>query len=203
MFESEQNAITVLKKDHEKVKGLFDDFDAADRVQQKVKIAAAVIDELKAHAVIEEEIFYPAMRGTVVDRIMNEANEEHHVAKMLIAELEKMDGSEDRFEAKFRVLAENIRHHIKEEEDKILPKASDAGIDLDDLGEELLARKNELLKKGFPVLDEERLIGAVRGKHLASGRRKKAVGNGKAGPPVIHAKKIRGSSAGARGHERA
>jgi hypothetical protein len=167
MFETlmghDHHAITLLKRDHVKVKDLFDEFDDASTLAQKLKIAAEVINELKAHAAVEEEIFYPAVWKAAGDKVMNEAEVEHHVAKLLIAELEKMTGHEDLFEAKFTVLAENIRHHIKEEESRMLPEAADAEIDFDAMGEEMLARKEELLRKGFPVLPEEKLIG-VRGK---------------------------------------
>ena len=79
--------------------------------------------ELKIHAALQEELFYPAVRKPVGKEVVNEADEEHHVAKLLIAELDRMDGSESHFDAKFTVLAENVRHHIKEEEDEMLPKA--------------------------------------------------------------------------------
>jgi hemerythrin superfamily protein len=188
MFESEQNAIVILKKDHKKVKELFDEFEATDARQQKVRIASTVIKELKAHSIVEEEIFYPAVREDVGGKVMNEAVEEHHVAKLLIAELEKMTGAEDHFDAKFKVLAESIRHHIKEEESNMLPNAESADIDFDALGEELLARKEELLKKGFPVLKEEKLIGPGRGKHLDSGKRARAAKSKKSRHSAVYSK---------------
>ena len=79
------NAIDILKLDHEKVKGLFDEFEKAKSRPAKVKIVRETLQELKIHATLEEEIFYPAVRKTVGDEIMNEADEEHHVAKVLIA----------------------------------------------------------------------------------------------------------------------
>ncbi len=174
MFESftenQQDAVVILKKDHAKVKDLFDQFEETEQRAQKIRIAAMVIKELKAHAAVEEEIFYPTVRATVGDKIMNEALEEHHVAKMLIAELEKMTGVEDQFDAKFTVLAENIRHHIEEEEDDMLPRAREADIDFEELGEALLARKQELMQKGFPVLPEERLVGVRKGGPLNPGK---------------------------------
>jgi len=88
---------------------------------------------------------------------MNEADEEHHVAKMLIAELAKMSGKEDHYDAKFTVLAENVRHHIKEEESEMLPKAKRLPIDFDALGARMLARKEELLADGVPAVAEDRV----------------------------------------------
>src|SRR4051812_42526626 len=90
--ENEKSAIAILKMDHEEVKDLFDQFEDAERQQQKKKIADTVIKKLKMHDAAEEEIFYPAVREAVGDKIMNEADEEHHVARILIAELENMNG---------------------------------------------------------------------------------------------------------------
>src|SRR4051794_22977651 len=114
-FLSGNPAVSLLKEDHTRVKELFDQFGAAKGRAAKVKIARRAITELKVHAAIEEEIFYPAVRKPIGKQIMNEADEEHHVAKLLIAELDVMDGSESHFDAKFKVLAENVRHHIEEE----------------------------------------------------------------------------------------
>jgi hypothetical protein len=163
MFESlianKEDAIAILKSDHEKVKGLFEQFEKADNLREKKKIAAEAIIELKIHAEIEEKIFYPAVRKELGDEdIMNEADEEHHVAKLLIAELDQMDGSEDHWEAKFTVLSENIRHHIKEEEVEMMPKARKEDIDFNALGQKLLAAKQSLKKNGVPESDEGKLM---------------------------------------------
>jgi hypothetical protein len=120
--------------------------------------------ELKVHAAVEEEIFYPAVRARVGKEVMNEADEEHHVAKLLIAELDIMDGSESHFDAKFTVLAENVRHHIKEEENEMLPKAQAVKLDFESLAEKMLRRKERLLEDGVPAAGEERMVRASRGK---------------------------------------
>jgi hemerythrin-like domain-containing protein len=157
--QTKENAITILKNDHKKVKELFEQFEQTDSLSKKKKIAEEAITELKIHAEIEEKIFYPVVRRELSeDDLMNEADEEHHVAKLLIAELEQMDGSEDHWEAKFTVLAENIRHHIKEEEGEMLPKARKENIDLDALGDEMLTAKETLKQHGVPPCDEEKLI---------------------------------------------
>src|ERR1044071_2465391 len=120
-----RDAIELLKADHKEVKKLFDEFEEGKDQEAKAQAAKKAIQELKIHTVIEEEIFYPAVRGAIEDdeNIMNEAQEEHNVAKMLIAELEQMDPENEHFEAKFMVLAESVRHHIKEEEGEMLPEA--------------------------------------------------------------------------------
>ena len=163
MFESlttnKEDAIAILKSDHAKVKGLFERFENTDNLREKKKIAAEAIMELKIHAEIEEKILYPAVRKRLDDMdIMNEADEEHHVAKLLIAELDQMDASEDHWEAKFTVLAENIRHHIKEEEGEMMPKARKEDIDFNALGQKLLATKQQLKKNGVPESDEAKLM---------------------------------------------
>jgi hypothetical protein len=160
LFESdERNAVEILRQDHTDLLDLFDRFEIAAEKGQRKQIVADVIQVLKAHAAMEEEIFYPCVRWDVGDKIMNEAEEEHHVAKLLVAELEKMTGDEARFDAKFRVLAESVRHHIAEEDDHMLPQAAKADIDFEALGGEMLARREELLDKGFPLLPEEKLLG--------------------------------------------
>src|SRR5437870_5524040 len=126
---SETHAIGILKKDHDRVKGLFDEFERAETRPAKRKIVEQALTELKVHATLEEEIFYPAVRKHVGGDLMNEADEEHHVAKLLIAELETMKETDDHHDAKFTVLAENVRHHIKEEENEVMPKAKGANID--------------------------------------------------------------------------
>jgi hypothetical protein len=80
-------------------------------------------DRVEIHAVLEEELFYPAVRAHVGRSITNEGDEEHHVARVLIAELDRNGREDDHRDAKFIVLAENVRHHIKEEENEMLPKA--------------------------------------------------------------------------------
>jgi hypothetical protein len=157
-FTSENDAIDILKKDHDTVKELFDEFKSADTGAAKAKIIDRALRKLKVHAVLEEEIFYPAIRKHVGKDLMNEADEEHHVAKLLIAELENRKGEDDHLYAKFTVLSENVRHHIKEEENEVMPKAKEMSLDFERLGEQMLKRKKELLAKGVPEAAEEKLI---------------------------------------------
>jgi len=142
---TEPDAIDLLKNDHDSVKELFDQFKKANDRRSKAKLAGQALTELKIHAVLEEEIFYPAVRHRVGKDVMNEADEEHHLAKVLIAELEEMRVRGDHFDAKFNVLAENVRHHIKEEEGEMLPKAQGLDIDFVKLGQRMLRRREELM----------------------------------------------------------
>jgi hemerythrin-like domain-containing protein len=157
-------AIALLKKDHDTVKDLFDKFEKAEGRPAKKKIVTQALADLKIHAALEEELFYPAVRKPVGNDIMNEADEEHHVAKVLIAELEEMDGHEDHYDAKFTVLAENVRHHIKEEENEVFPKAEVAAIDFDALNRKMVDRKKNLQANGVPKAAEEVMVGAMHGK---------------------------------------
>lgn len=156
------NAITSLKADHQKVKGLFDEFEKTNDRATKMTIVSEALEELSIHATLEEKLFYPAVRPDIEDVVMNEADEEHHVAKILIAELEEMDGTESHYDAKFTVLTENVRHHIKEEE-TMLPDAQKTETDFDALGEDMRALKEELLGEGVPVTDEADMVAKSEG----------------------------------------
>jgi hemerythrin superfamily protein len=152
------DAITLLKEDHRTVEKLFKEFESAKGDGRKGKIAQQICLELTVHAQIEEEIFYPACEGKVDEADLKEAYVEHDGAKVLIAEIESGDGkSDDFFEAKVKVLQEQIEHHVKEEEQRlvgIFSQAKRAGVDMDALGEELQTRKDALIaeykKSGLP-----------------------------------------------------
>jgi len=156
-----QNAVKLLEQDHELVKDLFDQFEDTESTKEKAKIARKAIEELKIHDAIEEEIFYPQVRPVIEEEdIMNEADEEHHMVRISIAELDAMGDGDERFEAKFTVLSEMVRHHIKEEESDMLPKVEKSDIDLEALGEEMATRKEELKKQGVPATKEMQMVGS-------------------------------------------
>jgi hemerythrin-like domain-containing protein len=159
----DNHAIAILMKDHDKVKELFDRFEKSESAAEKEKIITEAVQELKIHAVIEEEIFYPAVRKQLEKDIMNEADEEHHVARVLIAELDRGRGGDHR-ESKFHVLAESVRHHIKEEENEMMPKAKSLDLDFEALGDKLLARKKDLKRNGIPSDAEHKMVAAVKGR---------------------------------------
>ncbi|HWE47079.1 MAG TPA: hemerythrin domain-containing protein [Caulobacteraceae bacterium] len=144
-----KDAIALLKADHRKVEKLFSDYAKAKRVEKKRTLARQICTELSVHTVIEEEIFYPACRGGAKDSTLDEAFVEHDGAKVLVAELEAGDPGDDYFDAKVKVLSEDIRHHIKEEERPggLFAQARKADLDLDALGRQLKARKKALLQQ--------------------------------------------------------
>lgn len=161
--EEQNEAIALLRRDHEHVKALFDQFEKAERRAEKQRVVKQAIEELRIHSALEEELFYPAVREQLKNGVMNEADEEHHVAKVLIAELDAMKGDEDHYDAKFTVLSESVRHHIKEEEDAMLPKARDLQIDFQALGRKMAGRREELKAKGLPSTAEDAMIRKTHG----------------------------------------
>ncbi|MBV9342037.1 MAG: hemerythrin domain-containing protein [Acidobacteria bacterium] len=160
----ENHAIALLIKDHDKVKDLFDRFEKTDAAAEREKIIAEAVTELKIHAAIEEEIFYPAVRKRLEKDVMNEADEEHHVARVLIAELDRDGRGDDHRHAKFTVLSESVRHHIREEEGEMLPKAKGLEIDFEALGQQMLARKKELQRNGIPPDAEHKMVASMKGR---------------------------------------
>jgi hemerythrin superfamily protein len=142
-------AVEMLREDHQKVKDLFEEFEKAEEDEEKLRIVRTALNELKIHAALEEEIFYPAVRELIEDDDqMDEALEEHHVAKLIMAELQDMEPGDEHFDAKFKVLAESVKHHIQEEESEILPKAEEMELDQEQLGKEMTERKTELQGQG-------------------------------------------------------
>jgi hypothetical protein len=139
--------VDMLKEDHKKVKGLFEDFKEAEG-REKADIAKTTIQELEVHAELEERLIYPAIRGEIdADDTMNEAVEEHHLVHVLIKELKKLKPSDDQFEAKFNVLGELVKHHVQEEEGEILPEAENSDLDWAALEAKVMKRKEQLLAK--------------------------------------------------------
>jgi hemerythrin superfamily protein len=112
----------------------------------KKKLAGQICAALLVHATLEEEIFYPAVREASSDTedMVDEAVVEHASAKDLIAQLQEMDPEDDLYDAKVKVLSEQIEHHVGEEEKEMFPKARKSGLDLAALGQEMAARKDEL-----------------------------------------------------------
>lgn len=148
MASTKNDAIALLTADHKKVKDLFEQFEGlSDRSKvNKKKIADQICLELTVHAQVEEEIFYPAVRKPIKDDdLMDEAVVEHASAKELIAQISEMDPGDDLYDAKVKVLSEQIDHHVEEEEGEMFPKVRKSGVDLDELGQQMAARKEELM----------------------------------------------------------
>ena len=140
-----QNAITLLRADHQKVTDLFETFEKSRSTAKKKVIAQEICTELRVHAKIEEEIFYPAAKDALNDKEMvPDALVEHDGVKKLIAEIENSEGGE-MFDARVKVLSELVKHHVKEEQGELFPAVKKTDLNLTELGAQLAARKAELL----------------------------------------------------------
>jgi hypothetical protein len=145
-----QDAIALLKADHRAVEGLFAQFEKATGSSGKLKLAQKICLELKVHTIIEEEIFYPACEGKVEEDLLKEAYVEHDSAKVLIGEIEESTPHDKFYDAKVKVLSEEIEHHVEEEEKRLeglFAQARKAGLDMKALGEEMAARKARLMSE--------------------------------------------------------
>jgi hemerythrin superfamily protein len=146
------DAITLLREDHDKLRKLFIKFEGAgDKAYaEKREIADAIIEELTIHAFIEEELFYPTVKGLeppgkgeTPEELVKEAEEEHAQVKLLLAELEHMSPEDEYFDAKLTVVIDDVRHHAGEEEEEMFPQVRQVmgRNDLQDLGQRMLAAK--------------------------------------------------------------
>jgi hypothetical protein len=139
--------ITLLKKDHRQVEEWFDEYEQLEASAEKLELFNKIALALKVHTKIEEEIFYAEERGDVEDDMLDEAQVEHDGAKKLIAEIEAMKPEEDLYDAKVKVLGEYVKHHVKEEEQPggIFAQAKKGEEDLEEMGQRLKVRKEELM----------------------------------------------------------
>ena len=139
--------IRLLKQDHREVEGWFDEYEQLEDDGEKLELFNKIALALKVHTAIEEEIFYAEERGEVEDDMLDEAQVEHDGAKHLIAEIEEMQPGDDLYDAKVKVLGEYIKHHVKEEEQPggIFAQAKKGEEDLEEMGQRLKARKEELM----------------------------------------------------------
>jgi hypothetical protein len=145
---AKSDVVSLLKADHRKVEELFKKFEAAKGASKKQTLAKEICTELSVHTRIEEEIFYPACKGEIEEDLLNEAYVEHDGAKVLISELLESSPDAEFYEAKMKVLSEQIKHHVEEEEKRsegLFAQAKAAGLDMDDLGDRMAERKKELL----------------------------------------------------------
>jgi hemerythrin-like domain-containing protein len=140
--------LKMLKEDHKKAKKAFQDFERLDKQQQGDECQALVMQtcaDLSVHTTLEEEIFYPAIREAMRDdSLIDEAEVEHATAKTLIADLQQLPPEDRTYAATFKVLAEYVQHHIKEEESEIFPQLTRAKLDWDDLQQQMTARRQAL-----------------------------------------------------------
>ena len=151
------DAIAMLKTDHDKVKGLLTELETTTErgVKTRAELFSTIKGELTVHEIIEEEIFYPALKSHPKAKdIVLEAYEEHHVVDLLMSELEELDVSDETWGAKAIVMKENIEHHIEEEEGDMFKQARQVfdRQELEDLGARMAERKTSAQRElGIPV----------------------------------------------------
>ncbi len=142
-----KDAIALLRADHKEVSDLFEEFEKTKSATKKKDIVSKICIALTVHAQIEEEIFYPAFKLALKDKeLVPEAAVEHATLKSLIAQIEGVEPDSEMYDAKVKVLAEYVKHHVKEEQNEMFPKAKESSkLDLIELGVQLLQRKGELM----------------------------------------------------------
>jgi Hemerythrin HHE cation binding domain len=153
-----EDAATLLMEDHRKVRRIFDEFKKlkSGDVEKKEDLVRTACTELRIHAMLEEEIFYPAVREKLDETgLIDEAEVEHAVVKQLIGELEEMTPEEELYDAKFTVLGEYVNHHVAEEEKEIIPQAKKAKVDMQALGKKIQQRRQELQRQAGVLSDEQ------------------------------------------------
>ena len=141
-----KDAIALLKSDHEAVSHLFAEYEKTRSVANKKALVAQICTALSVHAQIEEEIFYPAVKVALKDKLLvPEATVEHAGVKDLIAQLKGVEPDGEMFDAKVKVLSEYVKHHVKEEQNEMFPKAKAASLDMVELGARMAARTADLM----------------------------------------------------------
>lgn len=143
-----RDVISLLQQDHQEVQQLFKDAEklGEDKLEDLQDIVETACMALSVHAQVEEELVYPAFREALEDEqdMLVEAEIEHQSATDLIAQLEEMEPSDERYRPTFTVLGEYVNHHIREEEKEMFPKARKAGLDLEAMGQQVATRKGEI-----------------------------------------------------------
>jgi hemerythrin superfamily protein len=140
------DAVTLLRADHKKVADLFEQFEKSRSTAKKRQLVAQICQELTVHAQVEEEIFYPEVQAALRDKeLVPEARVEHQSIKDLIAAVEGVEPDGEDYDAKVKVMSEWVKHHVKEEQNEMFPKAKKSKLDLVDLGQRIQSRKDELL----------------------------------------------------------
>ena len=191
------DAITLLKQDHKTLNALFRKYEKLgdEAYVSKRQVVDQIIEELSVHAVIEEQVFYPAVKGIsddLKDHVL-ESLEEHHVVKWLLDELVSLDADAERFNAKVTVLIENVRHHVEEEETEFFPLVRES------LGRKVLGEIGELLeqskatapKRPHPKAPDEPPGNVVSGLVAGVVDRARAAGKGAAKDVKNKAKAVR------------
>jgi hemerythrin superfamily protein len=174
--EKAMSAIELLKSDHDEVEKMFEEYEDGKEdadAQSKEELVEAICKALEVHAQLEEELFYPAFREVEdMEDLLDEAAVEHETVKMLVAQLEASTPDDMLYDARVTVLSEYVKHHVREEEGEIFPKARSSTVDLEDLGRVMMSRKEELQQGGaVPAIEEVLSERRSRGRGQAGSKR--------------------------------
>lgn len=144
-----RDATALLRADHQAVSKLFGEYEQTRSAAKKKTLVEQICTELTVHAQVEEEIFYPAVKAALKDKeLVPEATVEHATLKSLIAQVEGVEPDGEMFDAKIKVMSEYVKHHVKEEQNEMFPKAKSAKkLDLIELGARIEQRKSELMSQ--------------------------------------------------------
>ena len=142
--------VDMLMEDHDKVQKLLKQQESTEDGREKRRLAQIIVREIEVHAKLEEELFYPALRRRSdteeFTQLLHESIEEHHVATLLVEELKAMSTTDERYDAKFKVLGEAVEHHREEQIEKTFPHARRLlKPDAEELGKKMMKRKMELM----------------------------------------------------------
>ena len=140
------DAIALLRADHKRVSALFEQYESTRSAAKKKTLVATICQELSVHAQVEEEIFYPAVKAALKDKeLVPEAQVEHQSLKDLIAQVQDKEPDGEMFDATIKVMSEYVKHHVKEEQNEMFVRAKKTRLDMQQLGEQLAARKQVLM----------------------------------------------------------
>lgn len=172
--ESIQDPIELIKGDHRKVEALFKQFEQTEDKRMKLQLAKTICQEVTVHALLEEELIYPLLRGEEEEEMGEEGYTEHELVKYMISEVESLGARDKALEPKMKVLKELIEHHVKEEEGEMLPELED-NEELQGMKEQIMQRKSQLIdmvmKKGMKSKPSQR---GARGMTTSKSSPKKA-----------------------------
>ena len=146
------DAIELLEEQHREVEALFEEIEQASDAEEKRDLFEEIADQLTVHALIEERHFYPAVKEKRTEDILLESLEEHLSIKRLLADLLKLSPEDEQFDAKLKVLQEQVEHHVEEEEGELFPKVRKI-LDkemLQAVAQEMTATQEQLLEAGDP-----------------------------------------------------
>ena len=148
------NAIDLLEQQHREVEELFEEFEEAGERATKTKerVCREIMNQLTVHAEIEEKLFYPESKQEDTEELLREAVEEHLAMKRILADMLESDAQDEQFEARVKVLKEQVEHHVEEEEKELFPKVRKAlsKEELEDLGDRMETLAEELEAEGEP-----------------------------------------------------